>query len=146
MRPRTPFCLALTNSVVGALRATTGKDELATLMKAVAREMDFRYYALIHHDDLRIPRSDRVDLKDYPPAITDSLFGQRRYRRDPVIRGCIFADSAFLWSDLSRIIRLDRLDHASFELGAREGLNEGVVAKTSLANLATVLRGHCVLC
>lgn len=124
--PRSPFCLALTNSVVGALRATTGRDELVNLMEAVAREMDFRHYALIHHDDLREPRSDRVDLKDYPPVITERLFSQHRYRRDPVIRGCIFADSAFLWSDLPRIIRLDRQDRASFELGAREGLNEGV--------------------
>src|SRR5690606_12401721 len=80
----------------------------------------------IHHDDLRSPRPDRVDIKDYPPAITERLFGQHRYRRDPVIRGCIFADSAFVWSDLPRIIRLDRQDRASFEVGAREGLNEGI--------------------
>jgi len=116
----------LTNSVVGALRAAVTRDELATLMEAVARAMDFRHYALIHHDDLQASRPDRVDLKDYPPAITERLFGQHRYRRDPVIRGCIFADSAFLWSDLPRIIFLDRQDRASFELGAREGLNEGI--------------------
>lgn len=126
VRPRRPFCLALTNTVVSALRATATRDDLVTLMKAVAREMEFRHYALIHHDDLRPQRPDRVDLKDYPPAITERLFGQRRYRRDPVIRGCIFADSAFLWSELPRIIRLDRQDHASFEIGAREGLNEGI--------------------
>lgn len=95
-------------------------------MEAMAREMGFRHYALIHHDDLRMHRPDRVDLKDYPPGVTERLFGQHRYRRDPVIRGCIFADSAFLWSDLPRIIHLDRHDHASFELGAREGLNEGI--------------------
>lgn len=97
-----------------------------TLIEAVAREMGFRHYALIHHDDLRAQRPDRVDLKDYPPAITERLFGQHRYRRDPVIRGCIFADSAFLWSELPRIIRLDSQDRASFEIGAREGLNEGI--------------------
>jgi len=120
------YCLALTNAVVGALRATRTAAELATLMEAIAREMSFRYYALIHHDDLGAHRPDLVDLKDYPPAITERLFGQRNYRRDPVIRGCIFADSAFLWSDLSRIIRLDQRDRVSFEIGAREGLNEGI--------------------
>lgn len=119
-------CLALTDTVVGALRTITSREELVTLMEAVAREMGFRHYALIHHDDLRDPRPDRVDLKDYPAAITDRLFGEHRYRRDPVIRGCIFADSAFLWSELPRIISLDRHDRASFELGAREGLNEGI--------------------
>jgi len=95
-------------------------------MEAIAREMGFRHYALIHHDDLRALRPDRVDFKDYPAAISEHLFGQHRYRRDPVIRGCIFADSAFLWSDLPRIIHLDRQDRASFERGAREGLNEGI--------------------
>jgi LuxR family quorum-sensing system transcriptional regulator CciR len=95
-------------------------------MSAATREMGFRYYALIHHDDLGIPRADRVDLKDYPGAITERLFGEGRYRRDPVMRGCIFADSAFQWSDLHRVIRFDNRDRESFEFGAREGLNEGI--------------------
>ena len=123
---KTPFSLALTSTVVSALRAISARDDLVSLMKAVAREMGFRHYALIHHDDLGVERPDCVDLKDYPPAITERLFGQHRYRRDPVIRGCMFADSAFLWSELPCIIRLDRQDHASFEMGAREGLNEGI--------------------
>lgn len=126
LQPKSSFCLALTNAVVGAIRAAATQRELMTLMESVAREMHFRHYALIHHDDLQTPRPDRVDIKDYPAAIVDRLFGQHCYRRDPVIRGCIFADSAFLWSDLPRIIRLDRQDRASFELGARVGLNEGI--------------------
>ena len=88
--------------------------------------MGFRHYALIHHDDLRGRPPGRVDLKDYPAAITERIIGEGRYRRDPIIRGCIFADSAFLWSELSRFISLDRHDRESFELGEREGLNEGI--------------------
>ncbi|MFB0875923.1 MULTISPECIES: LuxR family transcriptional regulator [unclassified Sphingobium] len=125
-QPDTPFCLALTSSVVAALRATATRSELVTLLEAVAREMGFRYYALADHDDLRGPRPDRVDLRDYPPIIIDHLISQHRYRRDPVIRGSIFAGGAFLWSDLPNIITLDRHDRASLERGAREGLNEGI--------------------
>jgi DNA-binding CsgD family transcriptional regulator len=120
------FSLALTSAVVDALRSVATRDELATLMEVVTREMDFRHYALIHHADLRGQRSGLVDLKDYPPAISERLIGEHRYRRDPVIRGCIFADGAFLWSDLPSFIHFDRHDRASFELGAREGLNEGI--------------------
>ncbi len=123
---RSLSCLELTGAVVDALRSTLEHDALAALLELITREMGFRHYALIHHADLRTPRDHLVDLKDYPPAITERLFEQRRYRRDPVIRGCIFADSAFLWSDLPRLISLDRHDRASFELGAREGLNEGI--------------------
>lgn len=127
--PRWPlnlFCLALTGAVIQAIRTISTQRGLATLMEDITREMGFRHFALIHHDDLRRPRHGRVDLKDYPAAITDYLIGQHRYRRDPVIRGCIFADSAFLWSDLSLIIHLDQRDRASLEMGAREGLNEGI--------------------
>jgi len=123
---RASFCLALTATIVSVLRTIVTRDELVALMESTTREMGFRHYALIHHDDLRGSRPDRVDLKDYPAAITERLIDQHRYRRDPVIRGCIFADGAFLWSELSRIIHLDGRDRASFELGAREGLNEGI--------------------
>lgn len=119
-------CLRLTSSVVDVLRAIGTKDELTALMEAITRELDFLHYALIHHDDLRTARPDLVDFKNYPAAVSERIIGQKGYRRDPVIRGCIFADSAFLWSDLSRFIRLDRHDRASFEQGAREGLNEGI--------------------
>lgn len=118
--------LALTSTVIEALRSANTRDTLVTLMEAVTREMGFRYYALAHHDDLRVERHDRVDLRDYPPIIIDHLIGQHRYRRDPVIRGCLFAGGAFLWSDLPRIIDLDRHDRTSLERGAREGLNEGI--------------------
>lgn len=123
---RQPFGLTLTNLVVDALRKTASREDLATLMAAVTREMAFRHYALIHHDDLRLVRPDRVDLKDYPAAVTERLIGQQKYRRDPVIRGCLFADGAFLWTHLSRFIRVDRHDRASLEEGCRNGLNEGI--------------------
>ncbi|MBC2665708.1 LuxR family transcriptional regulator [Novosphingobium flavum] len=125
-RRKTAFCLAFASDVVQTLRTIPTRAELATLMRAVTREMRFRHFALIHHDDLRTQRLDRVDLKDYPPAVTERLFSNNRYRRDPVIRGCIFVDGAFLWSDLESLIELNRHDRDSFEFGMREGLNEGI--------------------
>jgi len=118
--------LALTSGVVDALRSVDKQDALVTLMEAISRELGFRYYALAHHDDLREKRPDRVDLTDYPAIIIDHLVGQHRYRRDPVIRGCLFAGGAFLWSELHQIVHLDRQDRISLERGAREGLNEGI--------------------
>jgi LuxR family quorum-sensing system transcriptional regulator CciR len=120
------YGLALTSVVVDAIRAVTSPAELLALLGDTAREMTFRHFALIDHDGLRRPGPDRVDLKNYPAAITERLVGQHRYRRDPVIRGSIFAGGAFLWSDLQGIIRMDRHDRDSFALGASEGLNEGI--------------------
>lgn len=95
-------------------------------MDAITRGMGFRYYALVHHHDLRSERPDRVDLRDYPTVIIEQLIDRHRYRRDPVVRGCIFSGGAFLWSELPGIISLDGRDRAVLELGAREGLNEGI--------------------
>jgi LuxR family quorum-sensing system transcriptional regulator CciR len=130
-------CLAFTDTVVRALRSVTAQADLAALMEAVTRDLGCRYFALVHHDDLRSPRDDRVDIKHYPQAIVDWLFAERRYRRDPVMRGCLFADGAFLWSDLGRIIRLDRHDRNSFAKGVEEGLNEGIT-------VPHILLGDCV--
>lgn len=109
-----------------ALRNAASIPELTSLLESVTRAIDFRHYALIHHEDLGTSRADLIDLKDYPSVISERLIKERRYRRDPVIRGCIFADGAFLWSELSQIIKLDRMDRASFEFGAQHGLNEGI--------------------
>jgi DNA-binding CsgD family transcriptional regulator len=117
---------AFVDAFIQMVRTISAPEDLKALMEMITQDMGCRYFALIHHDDLRVARADRVNMKDYPAAIVDRLIGQRHYRRDPVIRGCIFADSAFLWSELNRIIELDKRDRTSLELGAREGLNEGI--------------------
>ena len=128
--------VSFASSVLKALREVLSPDDLARLMEAIASQMGFRYYALIHHDDLRDRPPDRVDIKHYPDAVNERLIGQRRYRRDPVIRACFFSPSAFLWSELDAIIALDRKDRDSFEFGIREGLNEGIT-------IAYVRLGEC---
>src|SRR3546814_4859869 len=89
-------------------------------MDDIGRMIGFRYWSLIHHDDLRRPEAGRVNVKQYPAGAVQRIIGECRYRRDPIVRGCIFADSAFVWSELHRHIVLDRHDRAAFELGAKE--------------------------
>lgn len=95
-------------------------------MEAITRELGFRHYALIHHDDLRGEPAHRVKLLDYPAAIQDRIITEGTWRRDPVMRGCLFAQRAFHWSELPGIITMDSRDRASFAFGARAGLNEGI--------------------
>src|SRR3546814_12967914 len=99
-------------------------------MAASTAELGFRHYALIHHADLRASPSGRVDIKDYPTAVTARIIGEGQYRRDPVIRACAFAKGAFLWSDLGRIISLDRLALRCLVLVEAEGLNEVITVRS----------------
>lgn len=119
-------CVAATDTILRALARVSERDELAGLMNAMTRELGFRYYALIHHDDLRGEPADRVKLLDYPAAIEDRLIGEGIWRRDPVLRGCVFAQRAFRWSELPGIIAMDRRDPESIALGDNAGLNEGI--------------------
>ncbi|NYI24241.1 LuxR family transcriptional regulator [Sphingobium indicum] len=96
------------------------------MMEVIAREMGFRHFALAHHDNRVESEAGRVRLMDYPAAVTDRLVEQGLFRRDPVVRACLHAVTAFLWSDLPDMLTLDRGDRESLAFGAREGLNEGI--------------------
>lgn len=119
----------MTRSFIDAVRAVDTVGGLQSLMSEVATVMGCRYYALVHHD--RLPDHYDPRLIRYPPAVIDYLSGRQACRRDPVLRGCIFADSAFLWSELGSIITLDGKDRAAFAFGASEGLNEGITVPCS---------------
>lgn len=118
--------IACSADLLPALRKVNSDAELSRLMDAIAQELGFRFWALIHHDDLRCPRLNRVNLMDYPPGAVHRIVEQCRFRRDPIVRGSLYAGGAFIWSQINRIIVLDRHDRAAFECGAKEGLNEGI--------------------
>ena len=123
---------AMADCTIRALRTATSEYDLALLMEAITGELGFQHYALIHHADLRGSPPGRIDIKQYPDAVSARIIGCAKYRRDPVIRACAFAEGAFLWSDLGRIITLDRHDRACLDQGAQEGLNEGITVPCPL--------------
>ena len=124
--PNFATCLRLADDFLGAFRRCDTETGLFALMESLAHEMDCRHFALIHHDDLRSNPANRVNLKHYPAPVTDRIIGKAQFRRDPVMRGCLFADGAFLWSDLPRIITISRHDRWCLEQGQQAGLNEGI--------------------
>lgn len=125
-------CVSATDAMLRALARVSAADQLSGLMAGITREIGFRYFALIHHDDLRGEPRNRVKLLEYPAAIEDRLIGQGLWRRDPVIRGCIFAQRAFRWSELPDIIAMERRDRESIAFGMSAGLNEGITVPYSV--------------
>lgn len=124
--------VAVTQGILAALSSVRTRDALLDLMRAIAFDLGFRHFALIHHADLREPVPGRVNIKDYPPAITERIIDQGSWRRDPVVRGSLFADGAFLWSNISALIQLDRRDREALAYGASLGLNEGITVPFTL--------------
>lgn len=119
-------CAGTADSVLRALSQITTSCELAKLMDTISRELGFRHFALIHHDDLRSDSSHRVKILKYPPAVEERIIGQGTWRRDPVIRACIFTPCAFRWSELPRLVEMNGFDRRCLELGAAAGLKDGI--------------------
>lgn len=117
---------SLLDDIVRAIRDTEDYPQLRAVTRAFADDLGCRYFAILTHEDLRSPQSGTVDLRDYAEGATHRIIAEGRYRRDPVMRGCLFAEAAFLWSNLPAIIELDHHDRLALELGRREGLNEGI--------------------
>ncbi len=118
--------------VLPAFNQVCNNADLSKLMDEIAREMGFRFWALIHHDDLRCQCLNRVNLMDYPAGAVHRIIDECNYRRDPIVRGSRYAGGAFIWSQLNRIMVLDRHDQIAFEQGAKEGLNEGITVPFAL--------------
>lgn len=116
----------LADGFLQALATTTTLGIMRQLLADLATDMGFRHFAMIDHQDLSAGKAGQVDIRDYPAAVADRIIGKRLDRRDPIVRGCAFATSAFIWSDLDRIITLDRRDKARLEFGASEGLENGI--------------------
>jgi len=131
-RSRLSSGAAMADSFIRAARAALTEQDLAQLMEAVTAELGFRHYALIHHADLRGSPRGRIDIKKYPDAVTTRIIDEGRFSRDPVIRACRFADGAFLWSEIDKIIALDRNDRLCLAEGLCEGLNEGITVPSPL--------------
>lgn len=127
----------LADDILRAIREARDWAGLHSVMREFSDEMGFRYFALITHQDLREAAAGVVDLRDYPEGAVRRIISEGGYRRDPVMRGALFADSAFLWSQLRNLITIDNRDRVSLELGLREGLNEGITVPCGKL-------GHCL--
>lgn len=123
---RRGFGFGLADDILRTVRSAEDWKRLWSIARDFSDEIRSRHFAIITHEDLRRPGPGAVDLRDYAEGATQRIICEGRYRRDPVMRGCLFADSAFLWSQLRDVISLDHQDRLALELGRREGLNEGI--------------------
>lgn len=118
--------ISLADDILREIRAARDWDTLRTVTRDFTDELGFRHFALITHEDLRRPRPGAVHLLDYPFGAVRRIIGECKYRRDPVTRAAHHAEAAYLWSQSSSLITIGPYDQVAFELGRREGLDEGI--------------------
>lgn len=104
----------------------TAIGDLDELVRSAASELEFDFYALLHHDSLVEPSSPLIRFDNYPADWTAELLATGLYAEDPVHRASRRAGSAFRWIDLHRLTALGpgqrRILERSREFGIGEGL------------------------
>lgn len=128
--------LSLADDILREIRAARDWEALRTVTRDFTDELGFRHFALITHEDHRHPGLGAVNLRDYPLGAVRRIIGQCAYRRDPVTRGASVAETAYLWSDIRSLITMGQEERAAFELGRREGLDEGITVPCRRLGLA----------
>jgi DNA-binding CsgD family transcriptional regulator len=124
--------LLLVQAFVERLRSVESEAELFSLMDAICNELGFRYFALIHHTDLRHPRRGLININNYPPVWADHFIEQQLYRTDPVVHACFHACTVFRWSELPRLIYLNATHREILDGAAGEGLSDGITIPGSV--------------
>lgn len=95
-------------------------------LEAVAHEMGYRYYAMIHHDDHRVGSSGLINMNNYPPDYAVEYFAGLYHRDDPVVHACIAANACFTWCEIASLIELGPRHRAFLERGEYHGVTNGI--------------------
>lgn len=130
--PRLSSCARAADAVLRELSQATTVGQLESIVDAICRDLGFRHFALIHHDDLNSDECGKVKIIKYPSAVERRIICEGGWRRDPVIRACFFSPCAFRWSELPSIVEMGRHEYRCLELGAASGLDDGITVPFQL--------------
>lgn len=114
--------------------------ELRALLEDAARELGFRYFALLHHASLRSSSSALIRIDNYPADWEEELRAGGWVEEDPVHHASGRTNGGFQWSDLAQLIPLTGSQREIIERSARFGIGAGF---TTPANVPGEPGGSC---
>lgn len=121
-----PRALTVADAFLIEVQKATGLADIERLLEAVAHEMGFRHYAMIHHDDHRARSPGLINMNNYPPDYAVEYFAGLYHRDDPVVHACIAANACFTWCEIAGLIELGPRHRAFLERGEYHGVSNGI--------------------
>lgn len=115
-------------------------EDLRRLLGESARELGFRYFALLHHASLRAGAPALIRLDNYPPEWCREMIDRGFAADDPVHHASIRTNIGFAWEEIGELLPPNRRHRAIFERSARFGLGDGF---TVPANVPGEPSGSC---
>lgn len=116
------------------------KAELGLALEACTAELGFRYFAMLHHVDLRRRPGAMVHIDNYPAGWAEYFIEARLFLHDPILRASLSTNIGFTWEDVATLIRMGARQHRILEAARREGLESGF---TVPANIPGEAHGSC---
>ena len=112
---------------VRASKRVTRMSELGELLSTAVKTFGFDHVALVHHVDLSDQASRRtaVQFINYPDAWRAMMRANAYMRDDPVLAAVQKSAAAFLWSDVPRIIKMNRRQAEILSTATACGMGEG---------------------
>lgn len=117
---RTELLEKLANELGGA----RGAAGLNAALEKIAAFLGFRYYSLGHHR--RRGLHNAVRFSNYPVPFSEGFLSDSNLSEDPVICACEKVVTAFLWSDICRIVNTTEAQRLIIARASAAGLASGL--------------------
>jgi LuxR family quorum-sensing system transcriptional regulator CciR len=118
-----------------------GSDaDLRALVEDAARELGFRYFALLHHASIRTGGGNLIRIDNYPAGWEEELQAGGFIGDDPVHLASGRTSTGFSWSDLGSLLPLTERHRDILERSGRFGIGLGF---TVPANVPGEPAGSC---
>ena len=118
----------------------TGLGDLALLLEAVAAELGFPFYALLHHSSLRGGAPGRLRIDNYPVRWERELRERHPIASDPIHAASGRTAIGFAWSALGELVTITPPQRRILERSRYHGIGDGF---TVPANIPGEPAGSC---
>lgn len=132
--------LSAVQEFIDISRQLARPSDLDALLQSITKEMGFDHFALIHHIDLspfehelgHMTSGQLIALSDYPEDWVAEYIDEDIVTRDPVLLASQRTNVGFAWSDLPRLITLNRPLLEQLERGRIAGIGNGFTVPSNV--------------
>lgn len=109
-----------------------GRAELERLLADATRELDFEYFALLHHSALASDRGRLVRFDNYPAGWSQFLLHRLGTAPDPIHLASSRTNCGFAWEEAPKMAALSGSQRAILDESRRFGLGEGFTVPANI--------------
>lgn len=122
----------LSDRFLEALRSCLDLEHLGNLLGDITRELGFDYFALLDHASLGGPGRGLLRIDNYPEDWVEELVSGGYAADDPVHLASRRTNVGFGWSELGKLIKLDRRHTNILARSRHFGLGSGLTVPANV--------------